>query len=153
MNLKKYQEKTLGAVKAYFQRCAFETPEDAYRTVTADADTRVRLGADYGYKSPKGMEDVPTVCIKVPTGGGKTILAAHSLKIIAEAQSREYPFVLWFAPSDTIRKQTAEALKRPSHPYRKELDGQFGGRVRVFDLDEKFQILPDDWCCCRFVCA
>ena len=144
MNLKKYQDRTLGAVKAYFQRCAFETPEDAYRTVTADGDTRLRLGADYGYKSPKGMENVPTVCIKVPTGGGKTILAAHSLKIIAEAQSREHPFVLWFAPSDTIRRQTAEALKRPSHPYRKELDGQFGGRVRVFDLDEKFQILPDD---------
>ena len=144
MNLTNYQKNTLDAVKRYFQRCAFETPEAAYQTVTADGDTRLRLGPDYGYQSPKGMENVPTVCIKVPTGGGKTILAAHSLKIIAEAQSKEYPFALWFAPSDTIRKQTAEALKRPSHPYRKELDKQFAGRVKVFDLDEKFQILPED---------
>ena len=144
LRLTDYQKNTLDAVKRYFQRCAFETPEAAYRIVTADGDTRLRLGSDYGYQSPKGMENVPTVCIKVPTGGGKTILAAHSLKIIAEAQSKEYPFVLWFAPSDTIRKQTAEALKRPSHPYRKELDQQFAGRVKVFDLDEKFQILPED---------
>ena len=144
LRLTNYQKNTLDAVRKYFQRCAFESPEAAYRTVTADGDIRLRLGSDYGYRTPKGMEDVPTVCIKVPTGGGKTILAAHSLKIIAEAQSKEYPFVLWFAPSDTIRKQTAEALKRPSHPYRKEIDQQFAGRVKVFDLDEKFQILPED---------
>ena len=82
MTLTRYQNNTLAAVKAYFERCAFESPEAAYKTVTAEGDVRLRLGADYGYKSPKGMEDVPTVCIKVPTGGGKTILAAHSLKII-----------------------------------------------------------------------
>lgn len=144
MTLTHYQNNTLAAVKAYFERCAFESPEAAYKTVTAEGDTRLRLGADYGYKSPNGMENVPTVCIKVPTGGGKTILAAHSLKIIAEAQSKEYPFVLWFAPSDTIRKQTADAFKNVLHPYRQELDRQFEGRVKVFDLDEKFQILPED---------
>lgn len=144
MNLKRYQENTLAAVRTYFRRCAFESPEAAYRNATAEGDAKARLGLDYGYKIPEGMEEVPTVCIKVPTGGGKTILAAHSLKIIAEAQGRDYPFVLWFAPSDTIRRQTAEAFKKPSHPYRKELDRQFGGRVRVFDLDEKFQILPED---------
>ena len=144
MALTHYQNNTLAAVKAYFEKCAFESPETAYKTVTAEGDTRLRLGADYGYKSPNGMEDVPTVCIKVPTGGGKTILAAHSLKIIAEAQSKDYPFVLWFAPSDTIRKQTADAFKNVLHPYRQELDRQFEGRVKVFDLDEKFQILPED---------
>ena len=144
MTLTRYQNNTLAAVKAYFERCAFESPEVAYKTVTAEGDIRLRLGSDYGYKTPKGMEDVPTVCIKVPTGGGKTILAAHSLKIIAESQSKEYPFVLWFAPSDTIRKQTADAFKKALHPYREELDRQFAGRVKVFDLDEKFQILPED---------
>ncbi len=144
MTLTRYQNNTLAAVKAYFERCAFESPEVAYKTVTAGGDIRLRLGSDYGYKTPKGMEDVPTVCIKVPTGGGKTILAAHSLKIIAESQSKEFPFVLWFAPSDTIRKQTADAFKKALHPYRDELDRQFAGRVKVFDLDEKFQILPED---------
>jgi type III restriction enzyme len=50
------------------------------------------------------------------------------------------PLVLWFVPSDTIRRQTAEALKNPRHPYHQALDEQFEGKVRVFDLDEKFNI-------------
>ena len=56
------------AVKAYFERCAFESPEAAYKKVTAEGDIRLRLGSDYVYKTPKGMENVPTVCIKVPSG-------------------------------------------------------------------------------------
>ena len=49
MTLTRYQNNTLAAVKAYFERCAFESPEAAYKTVTAQGDTRLRLGADYGY--------------------------------------------------------------------------------------------------------
>ena len=144
MTLKKYQDRTLAVVKAYFERLQFKSAVEAYDEVTQEGDIRLRLGKEYGYKSPKGLEAAPAVCIKVPTGGGKTILAAHSLKLIAESESKEYPLVIWFAPSDTIRRQTADALKNHDHPYRKELDAEFGGQVRVFDLDEKFQILPED---------
>lgn len=35
MTLTRYQNNTLAAVKAYFERCAFESPEAAYNTVTA----------------------------------------------------------------------------------------------------------------------
>ena len=35
MTLTRYQNNTLAAVKAYFERCAFESPEAAYKTVTA----------------------------------------------------------------------------------------------------------------------
>ena len=144
MELKKYQQRTLKVVKDYFEKCQIKSPEEAYADVAGEADIRLRLGTDYGYKNPAGMESTPTVCIKVPTGGGKTILAAHTLNLIAAAQAREFPFVIWFAPSDTIRRQTAEALKKPDHPYRRELDSQFGGHVKVFDIDEKFVISPDD---------
>ena len=144
MELKKYQQRTLAVVKAYFEACQAKSPEEAYAEVAGATEIRLRLGTDYGYTNPLGMESTPTVCIKVPTGGGKTILAAHTLKLIATAQAKECPFVIWFAPSDTIRRQTAEALKKHSHPYRRELDAQFGGRVKVFDIDEKFVISPDD---------
>ena len=53
MTLTRYQNNTLAAVKAYFERCAFESPEAAYKTVTAGGDIRLRLGSDYGYKTPK----------------------------------------------------------------------------------------------------
>ena len=46
MKLTRYQNNTLAAVKAYFERCAFESPETAYKTVTAEGDVRLRLGAD-----------------------------------------------------------------------------------------------------------
>lgn len=135
MNLKNYQRETLDVLRRYFEATQFKSPEAAYAEVANTRDIRLRLGRDYGYANPTGLEGVPTVCIKVPTGGGKTILATHALKLIAAAQGRDFPLVLWFAPSDAIRRQTTEALKRPTHPYRRELDAAFGGHVRVFDLD------------------
>ena len=40
MTLTRYQSNTLVVVKAYFERCAFKSPEVAYKTVTAEGDTR-----------------------------------------------------------------------------------------------------------------
>jgi type III restriction enzyme len=72
-------------------------------------------------------------------------IAAHAIKIVSQTWcDKEYPLVLWFVPSDTTRRQTAEALKNPRHPYREALNGQFEGKVRIFDLDEKFNIRPAD---------
>ena len=59
-------------------------------------------------------------------------------------QGREYPFIIWFAPSETIRRQTADALKKARHPYRQALNEAFKGNVQVFDLDEVFMITPSD---------
>lgn len=141
MNLKNCQRETLDVLRCYFEATQFKSPEAAYAEVANTRDIRLRLGRDYGYANPAGLERVPTVCIKVPTGGGKTNLAAHALKLIAAAQGRDFSLVLWFAPSDAIRRQTAEALKRPTHPYRRELDAAFGGHVRVFDLDERAKVM------------
>ncbi|MGG2329480.1 DEAD/DEAH box helicase family protein, partial [Salmonella enterica] len=85
------------------------------------------------------MENVPQVCLRLPTGGGKTILAAHSVAVARDNWiEREFPLVLWLVPSTTIRRQTAEALKNPRHPYRQVLDEAFSGRVRVFDSDKPY---------------
>ncbi|GHT54421.1 type III restriction endonuclease [Bacteroidia bacterium] len=121
--------------------------EAAYRKITAESDIASRLGRlRDNYVVWETIPHTPRVCLKVPTGGGKTIIAAHALKIVCETWlSREFPVVLWFTPSDTIRRQTVEALKNPRHPYREAIDEQFGGKVRVFDLDtEKFNIRPAD---------
>lgn len=143
MKLKNYQNNTLDVIKAYFAELDTNTPEEAYRTITESSiDIMSRLGSQRGYA--KAALDTPTVAIKVPTGGGKTIIAAHAVKLIAESQGREYPLVIWFAPNDTIRRQTADALKKPKHPYRQALDETFNGNVRVYDLDEVTMITPAD---------
>ena len=143
MTLKDYQKDTLKVLKAFFSALDTKTPEEAYKEITESSlDMMKRLGGQRGYA--RTSLDTPTVAIKVPTGGGKTIIAAHAVKLIAECQDREYPFVIWFAPTDTIRRQTADALKKPKHPYRQALDEAFAGNVCIFDLDEVSMITPSD---------
>lgn len=81
------------------------------------------------------MPHAPYVCLRLPTGGGKTILAAHAVKVARDAWvDKDFPLVLWLTPTNTIRTQTAEALKNRRHPYRQALDEGFAGRVEVLDI-------------------
>src|SRR5690606_33822533 len=101
-----------------------------------------------------GLSGTPYVCLRLPTGGGKTILAAHSIEIArTHWMERDYPPVLWLVPTTTIRKQTFEALKNTRHPYRIALDEAFSGRVRVLDIGDFDQLTPHDLTakCCVIV--
>lgn len=146
MQLKNYQNNTLNVLRKFFEQARICGHKQAFEDIVSDPEISYRLGnlrSDYIIWNT--IPNTPRVCLKVPTGGGKTIIAAHSLKIVSEMwMEREFPIVLWFTPSDTIRQQTAEALKNPRHPYREVLDEQFGGHVKVFDIDEKFNIRPSD---------
>ena len=143
MQLKKYQQNTLNILKQFFSECRIMEPKDAFEKIVSIPEVSDRL-SNPKYVVSDSIPRVPRVCLKVPTGGGKTIIAAHAIRIISEIWlEREYPIVIWFTPSDPIRKQTAEALKNPRHPYRVALNEQFEN-VKIFDLDEKFQIRPSD---------
>jgi len=147
MILKTYQQNTLNVLQRFFEMCRISGAKDAYRSITGEPEIAMRLGRLLrgDYQKWESIPNTPRVCLKIPTGGGKTIIAAHAVKIVADTWcERENPVVLWFCPSDTIRKQTSEALKNHRHPYRMTLDEQFGGKVRIFDLDEKFNIRPAD---------
>ncbi|MDR0552157.1 MAG: DEAD/DEAH box helicase family protein [Spirochaetaceae bacterium] len=146
MQLKSYQQNTLNVIRAFFETCAGASPRDAYYSIVAKPEVAERLGKIHrGYTQVPELANTPKICLKVPTGGGKTILAAHSIKIAAETGiSKENPVVLWFVPTETIRKQTAEALKNAMHPYREVLNEQFDGKIAIFDIDEKSTIRPAD---------
>lgn len=61
--------------------------------------------------------NVPYVCIRIPTGGGKTVLASHSIVTAGKKYLEvDFPIVLWLVPSTTIRNQTVEALKKAATP-------------------------------------
>ena len=142
MQLKHYQQEALDRLAAYLSLCRTLDPAAAYEKATADAETLERLGAARGFTP---LDDIPLVSLKIPTGGGKTIVAAHAIATAARATGTDNPLVLWLTPSDTIRTQTAEALKKARHPYREALEDTFGtGRVRVFDLSETGTIRPAD---------
>ena len=77
---------------------------------------------------------IPHICLKVPTGGGKTLLAAAAL----ERLDQNSGLVLWMVPSNAIYRQTKEKLWDRQHPYRQILERASGGRVRVLEKDDLF---------------
>lgn len=83
------------------------------------------------------IRGVPHICVKVPTGGGKTLIASASIKSIFSAYDTSKPkVVVWLVPSTTILDQTLKNLRNPAHPYRQRLDIDFGGKVEVYDKQQ-----------------
>ncbi|MBR1729258.1 MAG: DEAD/DEAH box helicase family protein, partial [Selenomonadaceae bacterium] len=79
----------------------------------------------------------PSVCLKVPTGGGKTFIACNSLKIIFDELSiNKNRVVVWLVPSETILNQTLKALNDPTHPYRKQINEDFFSDVAIYTKEQ-----------------
>lgn len=80
---------------------------------------------------------VPDVCLKVPTGGGKTFIAASAIKPIFEALPHtKTRAVVWLVPSDAILEQTQKNLGNPDHPYRQRINLDFGHSVTVYSKEQ-----------------
>jgi hypothetical protein len=83
------------------------------------------------YRTITGLPGVPNVCLRLPTGGGQNLAGRAYRRRGGPSLSRtRFPVVLWLVPTNTIRVQTAEALKKPAHPYRAALDEAFDGAFR-----------------------
>ncbi len=146
MQLKQYQTDTLAVLRRFLEEARVLGPAGAYETVTSEPEQAKRLGRyRNGYRSLEALQGSPYVCLRLPTGGGKTLLGAHTISVARDAWiEKDYPLVLWLVPTNTIRLQTAEALKNPRHPYRQVLDAEFGGRVRVYDIADFTALRPHD---------
>ncbi len=146
MQLKQYQTDTLNTLRRFFEQARLAGPKAAYETITTEPEQAARIGRYAGSYVPLAkLPGVPYACLRLPTGGGKTLLAAHSIAIARDTWvEKDYPLVVWLVPTDKIRQQTAEALKHSRHFYRKTLDEAFDGRVRVFDIADFTHIRPHD---------
>ncbi|MDH1427348.1 DEAD/DEAH box helicase family protein [Comamonas aquatica] len=138
LTLKTYQQSALAALTDFLTAARSQSVVDAYGAALTEQN---RVGETY---HPL-FGDVPCVCLRVPTGGGKTIMAAHAVALAGKAVlDSEAPIALWLTPSDTIRSQTLEALANARHPYRQALVHYFGDRVQVCDLESLQTISPHD---------
>jgi type III restriction enzyme len=132
--LKNYQENTLAVLKNYLEQARFK-----------GASTAFKESAQKEYKPLQGLEQVPFICLRLPTGGGKTLLSALTIPIASQAYlETEFPLVLWLVPTNTIRKQTLETLKKPNHPNHESLRKAFDGKFIVIDIEDFEQIRPQD---------
>jgi type III restriction enzyme len=146
MDLNTYQKDTLRALTDFLAECRISGPRASYETQVREPTRAQRLCRFVSnYRPLAELPDTPYVCLRLPTGGGKTLLGAYAVGIARENWiERDYPLVLWLTPTNIIREQTADALKNPRHAYRQALDEKFEGRVRVFDIAHFPTIRPQD---------
>ncbi|MGJ0491843.1 DEAD/DEAH box helicase [Methylobacter sp.] len=105
--------------------------------------------SNYTVRNDGMGRNIPNICFKVPTGGGKTLLAtAAILRINQDYFKRNNGFVLWIVPSDTIYAQTSKQLRNKEHPYRQVLDRASGGKTLILEKNDKFtaQDVKDNLC-------
>lgn len=129
--LRNYQNEALDALRAYLQKVAGMGAGTAFYDVTK-----------VGYQAAPAIDpETPYVCIRIPTGGGKTIVAAHAVGVAAkEHLQAENPMVLWLVPSNAILDQTLAALRDLDHPYRAALAKDFGRNVSVMSMAESLAL-------------
>ncbi|TPQ24786.1 DEAD/DEAH box helicase [Methylomonas koyamae] len=138
--LKGYQQRAIDTLDDFLSKARDrQNVTDAYAEALQVQGLPTLAYRDYGFA------DVPYVCFRIPTGGGKTLLASHAIVTAAKSYlDADFPITLWLVPSNTIRQQTVDALKTPGHPYREKLDFAFNHQVLVLDIDEVTQIRPQD---------
>ena len=132
MELNNYQKQVMCDLSAYLD-CVNRGTNlfSAWREYWFSKDVAVGLGGVPSYNNSIGR--APHVCMKVPTGGGKTFMACASVRRIFDALPTGKPqVVVWLVPSDSILTQTIRTLSDANHPYRQRLDQDFAGRVGVY---------------------
>jgi type III restriction enzyme len=148
MQLKNYQERALAEIRIYLEHLA------AWRK---RADENPDLEIDFPVKAwekatvprryiprKNGLgQPLPAFCLKLPTGGGKTLLAVKTIDLVnAIYRKRRTGLVLWIVPTTQIYRQTILSLKNRDHPYRQHLDLATGGHTMIAEKTDRFS--PED---------
>ncbi len=135
MELKKYQQTALEKLKEFLKLLEKFGPKMAFMSVVEEP-----------YKS-NSFGEVPFVCVKIPTGGGKTVVAANSVGLIYSTvlkHKMDRGIVMWFVPSEAIKTQTINKLKDRKDWHRQILDEVFENGVRIFSNEEALRIRKED---------
>jgi type III restriction enzyme len=146
--LREYQQRVLATVRSFLEELA------ACRKTEAEArnhnpewgfDWVQRAWANSASGRPyfcrrNGLDErLPTFCLKIPTGGGKTLLATRVIDLVnAHYRQSRRGLVLWIVPTTQIYNQTLSALKDRDHPYRQQLDLSSGQRTLILEKTAAF---------------
>lgn len=136
MELKNYQLQVIRDLERFLELLIEkQSISSAYSTLWNEKGVNVGIDGMPPYNSE--LAGVPQVCFKVPTGGGKTFLAANSIKPIFDSMPHIHPkAVVWLVPSDAILTQTYRTLTDKNHDYRKKIDVDFGNKVEIYSKQQ-----------------
>ncbi len=144
MSLKRYQERVVREFDFYLTALQ-EAQASGHSLPSMVAWKKAAAGCPFAPQETGDERDLPWVALKVPTGGGKTLLATQ---IIAAAYRRLLQaqngagLVLWVVPSDQIFKDTIERLRDPGHLYRRSLEAALSRRIEVWDRESISRLTP-----------
>ena len=108
-------------------------PKTTWQNLRENGGVAATAG-EYVDRTDEANRPIPHFCFKVPTGGGKTLLAAAAL----ERAPQQRGLVLWIVPSKAIYAQTKAALWDKDHPYRIMLNRASAGRVKMLEKEDTF---------------
>ncbi|MFZ1057596.1 MAG: DEAD/DEAH box helicase family protein, partial [Candidatus Rokuibacteriota bacterium] len=149
MELKRYQERVVREAKLFLEALASQQApgNNKYAALEAwdEAGRQFHIQGQYQTRKNGLGKDLPTFCIKVPTGGGKTLLATQVLGLIHRTILKNRNgtgLVLWVVPSDQIYKDTLKALRDRRHFYRESLEFALSRRIEVWEKHEIARLTP-----------
>jgi hypothetical protein len=95
--LKNYQKETLQALCEFLEEARLMPVEEAFTRAQQRQNRQPLpyLHHDFG--------QVPYVCLRLPTGGGKTVLASYAVGLAKRAYlEQDFPIVLWLVPTNNL---------------------------------------------------
>lgn len=152
MFLKKYQVKVVETLQRFYQVAREERTEANELRNALPPDKRHKLKAQdwvstaflkFGRNSPdkpiNGLgEYYPRTVLKIPTGGGKTLLAVEAIREYQNLYARRHTgLVVWIVPTETIYSQTVKKLRDKSNHLRQLLDQCSGGRSLILEKGQR----------------
>lgn len=146
MELKSYQQEALDALDRYLEvletslKKRSNNPKKAWN-ILRDAGALPSIPNNRGNGIPKHIrrksasgKQIPHVCMKVPTGGGKTLLGVETLRHLKVKTG----LVLWIVPTKAIYRQTWDTFRDKDHPYRQVLTHASGGHIKLLQKQDNF---------------
>lgn len=144
MKLKDFQERALSQVRSYLEQLVIARAKaqdsDGWTFDFADAAwEKAGIGHTYLKKKDGLKRPLPAFCLKVPTGGGKTLLAVKTIDLAHTVYlQRQTGLVVWIVPTQQIYSQTLQRLRDRDDPYRQHLDIVSAGRTTIVEKTDAF---------------
>lgn len=151
MILKDYQAKVVDELVTFFTEAEkikgeIEELDESLRNSFSyvDAVYNNLNFSNFGDRPKNGLgKFYPRVCLKIPTGGGKTLLAIETIREYQNIFAKKRTgLVVWFTHRETIYRQTIEKLRDKNHVYRQLLDQSSGNRTII--LEKRQPLRKDD---------
>ncbi len=142
MKLKRYQESAIDTLSQFLELSKKLKPRYAFTEITEE-----KYGHDWPKYNHEWFGDVPFVCIRIPTGGGKTLVgckAVERIMSISLQHKMDTGIVMWFVPSDSIKTQTLKKFRDAKDWHYEMLNESFDTKFKIFSNEEALTITPED---------